>query len=86
MQFERLRHEYVAHCEQLQGTHSENHGLCGIFHWVYVRHIRLVTPYDARTYHILADATGCIAGPQLFISTEKPLYPTAMHSCIALYW
>ncbi|GAA5854891.1 hypothetical protein JCM8547_004112 [Rhodosporidiobolus lusitaniae] len=28
---------------------------------------------------------GCIAGPQLFIATESPLYPTAMKTIIAMY-
>lgn len=28
---------------------------------------------------------GCVAGPQFFKSTETPLYPTAMGTCIGLY-
>ncbi len=30
-------------------------------------------------------AVGCIVGPQLFISTEAPLYRTAMRTISALY-
>jgi len=37
------------------------------------------------TVYFLGYAVGCIVGPQLFISTEAPLYPTAMRTISALY-
>lgn len=37
------------------------------------------------TVYFVGYAVGCITGPQLFISTESPLYPTAMRTIAALY-
>ncbi|KAK4698629.1 MFS transporter, ACS family, allantoate permease, partial [Phenoliferia sp. Uapishka_3] len=35
--------------------------------------------------YFIGYCVGCICGPQLFISTESPLYPTAMKTIIAMY-
>jgi len=35
--------------------------------------------------YFIGYCVGCIAGPQLFISTESPLYPTAMGTIIGMY-
>lgn len=37
------------------------------------------------TVYFIGYAVGCIVGPQLFISTEAPLYRTAMRTISALY-
>ena len=37
------------------------------------------------TVYFIGYAVGCIVGPQLFRSTEAPLYPTAMRTISALY-
>ncbi|GAA5903191.1 hypothetical protein JCM6882_006989 [Rhodosporidiobolus microsporus] len=35
--------------------------------------------------YFIGYCVGCIAGPQLFLDTEKPLYRTAMNTIIAMY-
>ncbi|KAK8853019.1 hypothetical protein IAR55_003720 [Kwoniella newhampshirensis] len=35
--------------------------------------------------YFIGYCVGCIAGPQMFLATETPTYPTAMRACIGLY-